>query len=75
MSAIKISRPSMFLKKGGFFEHNLSEPITTATHVYMQKSNGLFPVGSTESKGETSQISPCFCCLRKCSGRAGVVKK
>ena len=63
------------MKKEEFFNNNLSEPITDTTHVYIQKSNGLFPVSSTESKGETSHTSlPCFCCLQDRSGRAGEEK-
>ena len=40
----------IFEKKEGFFDHNLSEPITDTTHVYMQKSNGTFPVKAQKAK-------------------------
>ena len=40
----------IFEKKEGFFDHNLSEPITDTTHVYMQKSNGTFPVKALKAK-------------------------
>lgn len=40
----------IFGKKEGFFDHNLSEPITDTTHVYMQKSNGTFPVKAQKAK-------------------------
>ena len=40
----------IFEKKEVFFNNNLSGPITTTTHVYMQKSNGTFPVKALKAQ-------------------------
>ena len=46
------SQPSRYIfgKKEGFSDHNLSEPITDTTHVYMQKSNGEQPVKARKAE-------------------------
>lgn len=60
----------IFEKKEGFFDHNLSEPITDTTHVYMQKSNGTFPVKAQKTKERLHTPPLGFCYLRERNGRA-----
>ena len=56
------SLPSKYIfeKKEDFLDNNLSEPITDTTHVYIQKSNGTFPVKAQKARERIQTLLRCF---------------